>query len=61
MQVSTIASKPANCASVGNAAGTPGDYIKISTTLPFTPIFPGTVASTFLPASLTASTLMRLI
>jgi Flp pilus assembly protein TadG len=60
VQVAAIGSKPADCSSAGNATATPGDYIKISTTYAFTPMFPGTMAASYLPAILTATTLMRL-
>jgi len=52
--------KPSDCSSVGNASATPGDYIKISTTYAFTPMFPGTVVAGLLPTTLTSSTMMRL-
>ena len=61
VQVAAInAAKPADCSSVGNAAGTPGDYIKISTTYTFAPIFPGTVVANLLPRTMTSMTMMRL-
>jgi hypothetical protein len=45
---------------VGNAAATPGDYIKISTTYTFAPMFPGTVVAKLLPTTMTSMTMMRL-
>lgn len=39
---------PADCSAVGNATGLPADYIRISTTFAYAPLFPGvTIASTF--------------
>jgi Flp pilus assembly protein TadG len=46
--VSDVSSKPADCTAAGTPNLQPGDYIKISTTYSYAPIFPGvTVASAF--------------
>lgn len=58
--VSAVASKPANCASVGNASGTPGDYITIQTTFTYAPIFGGMSLASTLPTPITDTALMRL-
>jgi Flp pilus assembly protein TadG len=39
--VGSLASKPANCAAVGNASGQPGDYIQVAVTYTYAPLFPG--------------------
>jgi Flp pilus assembly protein TadG len=39
---------PTDCSATGNAGQSPGDYIQITTTFTYTPMFPGiTVAGTF--------------
>lgn len=39
--VGSLSSKPANCAAVGNAAGSPGDYLQVQVTCQYQPLFPG--------------------
>ena len=34
-------SEPSNCAAAGNSSATPGDYLQISVTFSYTPLFPG--------------------
>jgi Flp pilus assembly protein TadG len=58
--VSTVAVKPANCSSVGVATGMPADYIKIETSFSYTPMFGGASVASLLPATITATSLMRL-
>ena len=58
--VSDVSSKPTDCSSVGSPGLQPGDYIQISTTFAYAPLFPGiTVASTF-TTPITRTALMRL-
>jgi Flp pilus assembly protein TadG len=46
--VSDVSSKPADCTAAGMPSLQPGDYLKVQTTFPYAPIFPGlSVASTF--------------
>src|SRR5262245_40266595 len=46
--VSDVSSKPADCGAAGMSSLQPGDYIKITTTFSYTPLFPGiTVTKTF--------------
>ena len=58
--VSAVSSKPANCASVGVATGTPGDYVEVQTTYTFSPIFAGASIGSLLPTSITATSWVRL-
>jgi hypothetical protein len=52
--------KPADCSAAGSAGVPPADYITISTTFTYAPLFPGiTVASTF-ATPITRTALMRL-
>jgi len=39
--VGSLSSKPANCSAAGNAALSPGDYIQVSVTYTYAPLFPG--------------------
>jgi Flp pilus assembly protein TadG len=58
--VSDVNSKPTDCSSVGSPGLQPGDYIQISTTFAYAPMFPGvTVASAF-STPITKTALMRL-
>jgi Flp pilus assembly protein TadG len=46
--VSGVSSKPADCTAAGMPSLQPGDYIKVQTTFPYAPLFPGlSVTSTF--------------
>jgi Flp pilus assembly protein TadG len=59
-RVSDVSSKPTDCSSVGSPGLQPGDYIQISTTFAYAPLFPGiTVAGTF-TTPITRTALMRL-
>jgi Flp pilus assembly protein TadG len=58
--VSDASSKPSDCSAVGSAGLQPADYIKISTTFAYAPLFPGiTVAGAF-TTPITKTALMRL-
>ena len=58
--VSDVSSKPANCSSVGNASGLPGDYIKVQTTYTFTPLFSGISLGSTLTSPIIDTSIMRL-
>jgi Flp pilus assembly protein TadG len=46
--VSDVSSKPADCTAAGMPSLQPGDYIRVQTTFPYAPLFPGlSVTSTF--------------
>ena len=52
--------KPTDCSAAGSAGVQPGDYVTISTTFAYAPLFPGiTVTSTF-ATPITRTALMRL-
>ncbi len=58
--VSAVSSKPADCSSVGNATLQPEDYITVTTTFSYAPLFPGiTVAGAF-TTPIVKTALMRL-
>jgi Flp pilus assembly protein TadG len=58
--VSSVNSKPADCTAAGSPSLQPEDYIQITTTFAYAPLFPGvTVAGTF-PTPITKTSLMRL-
>jgi Flp pilus assembly protein TadG len=59
-RVSDVSSKPTDCSGVGSPGLQPGDYISISTTFAYAPLFPGiTVTGTF-ATPITRTALMRL-
>jgi Flp pilus assembly protein TadG len=58
--VSDVSSPPNDCSSVGSAATTPHDYVKIQTTYTYAPIFPGLSVGSALPKSITYTSYVRL-
>lgn len=59
--VGSLSSKPSDCSAAGNAATSPGDYVQIRVTAPYTPLFPGlTVVGNWGVTSLSAVSWMRL-
>ena len=59
--VGTLTSKPANCAAAGNASATPGDYLQVTVTFTYAPMFPGiTVMGTRGTSAITRTSWMRL-
>ena len=58
--VSDVNHKPTDCSSVGSAGLQPGDYIQISTTFAYTPMFPGITVTSAFTTPITKSALMRL-
>ena len=58
--MSGISSKPADCSAVGAPGVQPGDYIQITTSFGYAPLFPGlSIASTF-ATPVNTTTMMRL-
>lgn len=53
-------SKPANCSSVGQASDVPGDYIQITASYTFRPIFPAASIASALTSPITRTAWMRL-
>jgi Flp pilus assembly protein TadG len=59
--VGSLSSKPANCSAAGNANTSPGDYVQISVTASYAPLFPGlSVVGSWGVTSLSAISWMRL-
>jgi Flp pilus assembly protein TadG len=58
--VSDVYNKPANCSAVGNSGVTPGDYIQVQVSYPYTPIFPKISVGNLLQTPMTATARMRL-
>jgi len=52
--------KPANCSSVGTASDVPGDYVMITTTYTYTPIFSAVSIASSLTSPITRQAWMRL-
>lgn len=58
--VSAVSSKPADCTAAGMPSLQPGDYIKVTASFAYTPLFPGvTVAGNF-ATPITKTAMMRL-
>jgi Flp pilus assembly protein TadG len=58
--ISAVSSKPADCTAAGMPSLQPADYIQITTTFAYAPLFPGiTVAGTF-ATPITKTAMMRL-
>jgi Flp pilus assembly protein TadG len=56
-----IGNSPTTCANYGNSSVGPGDYIQISVTLPYSPLFPGlTYMGQNSPTSISKTSWMRL-
>jgi hypothetical protein len=54
------AKKPGNCASVGGSASdTPGDYVLVTTSFTYTPIFGGLALVSLLPSTITRTAWTR--
>jgi hypothetical protein len=60
VSVSAISSKPADCSSVGNAAGQPGDYIKIQASYAYKPLFSGISVAGRFTTPIAVTSIMRL-
>lgn len=57
--VSAVDDKPSDCSSVGMKDLTPGDYVEVSVTFSYEPMFGNLSVANFLPAEITRSALMR--
>jgi Flp pilus assembly protein TadG len=60
VRVSDVNSAPSDCSGVGNATAKPADYVAVSTSYTYTPLFPALNVSGTLPTPITDSTLMRM-
>jgi Flp pilus assembly protein TadG len=60
VRVSDVNSKPSDCSAQGEAGEQPSDYIQVSTTYSYSALFPGVTVSSAFPATITASSLMRM-
>ena len=58
--VSDASSRPADCSSAGMPSLKPGDYIKITTTFTYKPLFPGVTVAGLCPTPITKTAWMRL-
>jgi Flp pilus assembly protein TadG len=58
--VSDVSSKPADCTAAGMPSLQPGDYIKITTTFSYTPMFDEITVADRLPSPITKTSMMRL-
>ena len=52
--------KPANCSSVGSGSDTPGDYVRITVSFTYTPVFPLVSIASTLVTPITRTAWMRL-
>jgi Flp pilus assembly protein TadG len=57
---SVSSAEPANCAAAGNAAATPGDYLKVQVTYPYQPLFSFSVMSASKATSISKTSWMRM-
>ena len=58
--MAAYSSPPADCSAAGNTTVGPGDYIKVQTTYTYAPIFPGLSVAGVFPATITATSYVRL-
>jgi hypothetical protein len=58
--MSDVNSKPADCSAAGSAGVQPGDYILISTTFAYSPMFPGITVTGAFTTPILRTALMRL-
>ena len=58
--VSDYSSPPANCSAAGNSGLIPAEYVKVQTTFTYTPIFAGLSVVSILPATITATSYVRM-
>jgi Flp pilus assembly protein TadG len=54
------AAKPSDCSAVGDASHSPGDYVMLSASYTYKPMFKGITVGNMLPKTLTATGSMRL-
>jgi Flp pilus assembly protein TadG len=58
--MSNVSSKPADCSAAGNPGVQPGDYIQITASFGYAPLFPGISIASRLATPITATAMMRL-
>jgi Flp pilus assembly protein TadG len=58
--MSGVGSKPSDCSSAGAPSGQPGDYIQVTTTFPYAPLFPGISVGGAFSTPINRTALMRL-
>jgi Flp pilus assembly protein TadG len=58
--MSDVSSKPSDCSAAGAPGVQPADYISVSTTFAYTPMFPGITAAAALATPIRRTALMRL-
>ena len=59
--VGSLSSKPTDCSAAGNAKASPGDYVQVAVTTPYSSIFPGfSVVGLWGVSSVSATSWMRL-
>jgi Flp pilus assembly protein TadG len=58
--VSDVTTKPADCSAVGAPSQQPGDYVTITTTFAYTPLFPGITMAGSFATPITRTATMRL-
>jgi Flp pilus assembly protein TadG len=58
--VSNVSSKPADCTAAGMPSLQPGDYIKVQTTFPYAPLFPGLSVTGTFATPINRTAMMRL-
>lgn len=58
--VSAVSAKPSDCSSVGMATMQPEDYIQITTTYAYTPMFPGVSVASAFGNTITKTAMIRL-
>lgn len=58
--VGSLSAKPTNCSAAGNASASPGDYVQISVTYSFAPLFGLSVMTAWGVRSITMTTWTRL-
>ena len=58
--VSSVSSKPADCTVAGVPSNMPGDYITVTTSYAYAPIFPGVTVAAAFPTPIVRTSMMRL-
>jgi Flp pilus assembly protein TadG len=58
--VATVTAKPTDCSAVSMPNSHPADYVKIATTFPYAPLFPGITVTSSFTTPITKTALMRL-
>jgi len=58
--VSSVAQRPSDCSAAGTASQQPGDYISISTSYDYTPMFPGVSVGGAFTTPVTDTAMIRL-